>query len=382
MFGSVKCFKYLQVLGAEEDENIVECAVCGGNLEIIRLVVDDNFDARYIRREVVDWAFEKIDGVIGRKKAANGLLSIAAESNDSFTLLRALDNRAQLSYRGKEKNQLQLAAQNGNLAMVRLLAASDGCDLNYPHLDAPLSLACEGGHGKIVQFLLRAGADPRVESKCHCTPLWFAAKSGSALAVRELLAAGAVLNRQDVGAGGFTPWLQALRFGRLEIARLLEPGSDIHRHANDNTTAMHFAASRDDPELIRYCLDLGLGTSETTKADGFTPYLLAVDEGLERSKAFFEECAAQGRKVDLSIPKSYKRVKCAQVMNLYLIGRKKLADLSAELAKYKTDPTILIGEKVGEDHLPAEFTSFLSRYGLELKKKDYFDYVITKKKKN
>lgn len=110
-----------------------------------------------------------------------------------------VDSAGKLSFMAADMNSpLQVAAENGNLSIVRLLLK------HRPWVDhrcctspAALGLAAAAGHAEIVDMLLKAGADPSIKSEygeagLFETPLDAARRKGHIAVVRALEAALAV----------------------------------------------------------------------------------------------------------------------------------------------------------------------------------------------
>jgi len=108
-FGSVKCFKFL--LETEQfkiDQNVIECVVCGGSIEIFHLCTDSNDISGFIIRLVLLSSFyNNLD-----------LLSYFCENG---AYINAKDN--------EENTPLHLAAAYGHLSVVEYLV-NQKADIN------------------------------------------------------------------------------------------------------------------------------------------------------------------------------------------------------------------------------------------------------------
>lgn len=181
-------------------------------------------DAAAVRRlikERVDVNAAEIDGTTP--------LHWAARVNDVATA--ELLVRAGANVKAANRYQvmpLSVACMNGNAAMIGLLLKA-GADANtaLPGGETALMTAARTGSLEGVKLLLENGADVNAkEAGRGQTALMWAASEGHKDVVRTLLDSGA--NVKARSAGGFTPFLFAVRDGRLEITNmLLAAGADV-----------------------------------------------------------------------------------------------------------------------------------------------------------
>jgi ankyrin repeat protein len=129
----------------------------------------------------------------------------AAENYPMFNLLM----QAGASTAGLESIQLIQAASTGNVDRVRsLLATNANKDLDR---GAAIGNAAAAGHTKIVELLIRAGANVNLRDKLGFTPIASAAYAGYGEIVRLLIDAGA-----DIQA----PAGEAQSYSALEYAQM------------------------------------------------------------------------------------------------------------------------------------------------------------------
>ncbi len=124
---------------------------------------------------------------------------------------------------------LHLAITNGNVGLVkRLLEAGASAKLAIAGGEAPLMTAARVGKIEIVDALLAKGADVNASEPAKGqTALMWAAAAGHAAVVERLIEKGAYYRtRLD---SGFTPFLFAVREGRVEVVRsLLKAGVSVN----------------------------------------------------------------------------------------------------------------------------------------------------------
>jgi ankyrin repeat protein len=94
-------------------------------------------------------------------------------------------------------------------------------------------------------------------------------------AVIVLVAMGAWLN-----AAGSAPVAEAaMKRDREAVRTLLKNGEDVNAAQGDGMTALHWAARIGDLELTQMLLYAGANVKATTRLGGYTPLLLAADQG-------------------------------------------------------------------------------------------------------
>jgi len=120
---------------------------------------------------------------------------------------------------------LGLAAYFGQVKIVDYLIKA-GAEVNSPSKNslrvAPIQSAVAGGHLEITTMLLEAGATPNVREAGGYTPLHTAAHNGDIKIVHKLLFGGADLEaRSDKKE---TPLDMAIKSGHHEVVNLLKAG--------------------------------------------------------------------------------------------------------------------------------------------------------------
>lgn len=114
----------------------------------------------------------------------------------------------------------------------------------------PLGLAAYFGHEKIVEYLIKAGAEVNSPSKnsLGVTPLQSAVAGGHLEITRLLLTAGASPNVRE--GGGYTPLHTAAYNGDVEIVRsLIFGGADLEAKSDKKETPLDMARKSGHDEV-------------------------------------------------------------------------------------------------------------------------------------
>lgn len=178
---------------------------------------------------------------------------------------------------------VQLARSGELQALISVLP--EGSEPDPETLGRPLYFASQRGHGDVVSYLLSLGADPDSATNFD-TSLGIAARNNSTGIVETLLVAGANPNLRG-GEDGRMPLHQAAERGALEAARLLlKNGADVNALAlRSGWPAIHFAASKDQSEMVAYLRGMGAGPNpvealkpeELEAADSEQGRLIAIE---------------------------------------------------------------------------------------------------------
>jgi ankyrin repeat protein len=167
---------------------------------------------------------------------------------------------------------LALAAQNASLSMGQLLL-SKGASPNAPlgTGETPLMTAAETGNVELVEAMLEAGGHPNVKERTQDqTALMWATAEKHPRVVEALIKAGADVHARS--KGGSTPLLFAARSGDLESARhLIAAGADTNAAMQDGHTVLIVAAGSGHGELGILLLNHGADPDAATAEHGITP---------------------------------------------------------------------------------------------------------------
>lgn len=142
------------------------------------------------------------------------------------------------------------------------------------------------GYEDKVRLLLQHGANPNLpedpdpaDDGRFITSLMDATRNDSRLGIMQLLlAAGANPNQCD--DLGMTPLMCAASSGAIGALNLLiASGADLTMETKSGKTALHFAMTRDSPEIVRRLMQFGLDPKKASARDGLSPLQLAQKRG-------------------------------------------------------------------------------------------------------
>ena len=146
---------------------------------------------------------------------------------------------------------LLLYAAAGDTAMVQLLVKA-GVDINSTGTvfqETALHNAAANGHIKMLQWLLKNGANPQSEDKNAATPLIWAAYFGRDKAMQQLLNHKVAIN--IVPKQGPTALVAAIQSGSLaSVKLLLQHKADKHLATIDGITPAQAAEMRQDKKVM------------------------------------------------------------------------------------------------------------------------------------
>ena len=144
---------------------------------------------------------------------------------NNVTRLLARDPQLVNAYAEDGFQPLGLASYFGHLDIAEYLIKA-GAPINSPSRNglkaAPIQSAVAAGHEKVVQMLLRLGADPNAREQGGYTPLHAATQNGDEDMIRLLLYGGADLTLK--GKDGKTPLDLAMESGDEKTSMILREG--------------------------------------------------------------------------------------------------------------------------------------------------------------
>lgn len=137
---------------------------------------------------------------------------------------------------------ISFAVERGKMDVIELLLRHGASLRAVSDCGSLVADAVLGGHGWLIPFLVRGGADVNLISRDGFAPLMLAAGNGMEEAIPILLDAGAEVDARD-SRHGLTAYLHAALTGNREAAGiLLSAGANPDAVTNEGETAAKLAA--------------------------------------------------------------------------------------------------------------------------------------------
>lgn len=241
------------------------------NSPIIDAIVDQNLDKL---KELIEQGADLEEDCALHWAACQGNLDIVKLLVENHANIDSKDD--------KGATPLHEAIELNNLEVAKYLL-NQGADPNICDDQGvlPLHFAADRGFLEIATLLLDKTP---IDSKDHCgvTVLGYAAIKGQKDMVNFLVERGA-----DVNAGGVEgrlmisklPWHWAAEFGQLEVLQILRNKIDIDVTDDKNWTALLYATAQGHIEVVRFLLEEEADPKIGTIMFGLTPLHIAATKG-------------------------------------------------------------------------------------------------------
>jgi ankyrin repeat protein len=223
------------------------------------------------------------DGLSDNERDKNSFF-IAAKSNQIEDVISFLEKDKKYAKISTVNNQtaLHLAANNGNLELVKLLIEK-GADVNAKTNDdaTPLHVAANNDNLELVKLLIENDADVNAKTNKGATPLHMAAVNGHFDIAKLLIENDAKVNEKTNDDA--TPLHVAANNGNLELVKLLiENDADINAKTNKGATPgatpLHMAAGNGHFDIAKLLIENDANVNAKTNK-GATPLHWAAENG-------------------------------------------------------------------------------------------------------
>ena len=178
-FGSIRCFKTLLLNNADlsykarYNQTISDYAVAGGNLEIIRILAQQQIEVNSLETsielkqdEIFDWIVEnlKIDENTLPKEILNQILLFSASYNNSTVFLKALEMGCDLYVTQSSMSVIHNAIIYKNIELCEILLNSSDFDITKISFDIidPINIAITNNCTDVVAAFMN---HPNIDKK-------------------------------------------------------------------------------------------------------------------------------------------------------------------------------------------------------------------------
>lgn len=200
------------------------------------------------------------------------------------TLLYAHVDTNERNYAGI--TPLTVAAEKGNLEIVKLLVESGQADVNLTssYGITPLIAACAAGQTETVKYLIAHGADAAAKDNTGKSALQYAATANNP-DLMAILCKNNPTAANVPDASGNTPLIYAAQNNFLKQARvLLNNGANPnYRNPATGLSALATAAAEGHTDMVRLLVQQGKANINLPDLNGRTPIMYAIEQNKPES---------------------------------------------------------------------------------------------------
>lgn len=280
--GSLKCFKFLLLNGADLDltDNLSftlgHFVIAGGNIEITRLAAQKSCSfegclhiaTRFFRQELFEWLhtnyFHNLSEIHPR---FGSILHESAASNNISQILFCYKNGVDINIKTEDKSTpLHFAVKNRKTDAVRLILRTIGVEVNSKDATGmtPLHIAALFDDPTMTTEVLKnPNVDINMTNSWGMTALCLAAQDGNDATVKALM------QREDL---------------------------DINCKDENSMTPLHYAAQEGEYETVKVLLTSKKIDVECKDTRGLIPFSYAEQSGMEVTAQLLQDFAIKRRK--------------------------------------------------------------------------------------
>ncbi|MFM2322020.1 MAG: hypothetical protein RLZZ225_173 [Pseudomonadota bacterium] len=324
--------KYLIKSGAKLDSRdsngntLLHTAAWDGSLDVAIFLINEGVDLEAkndyghtpLHAAVQNGHFKIVEQLVNkgvvlepRDDRGDTPLHLAVENNSSFPVIRFMVRKLQQRSANLEaKNRdsytvLQLATQHGYVDLVEFLLAS-GADSMVRDVEGNtlLHLAVSKAHSEIAKRLIGINADLlEAKNESGDTALHLAVSNNDLKLMDLLLKLGADLETKD--GSGDTPLCFATWFTHIDIVKyLVEQGANLEAKDAAGNTPLHIAVLNDNLDIVKYLVEQGADLEAKDAENNIPLHLAILNDNLALINYFAERVAITHEQRDIdSAPK-------------------------------------------------------------------------------
>ena len=278
-YGSIKVFRYLMINDHQITKETTECAIKGGNEDILELMMNKeisfagmlNIAIHFHRHDIAQWiisnfGFEQVH------------LTECISSFNTLGFVFFYINGADVNEQVNGYIPIIMAAESGRIEICRFLI-QHGANINAANLygDIALTRAVNNMHLNVLSLLFDNGAEVEYRASNGKTLLHQAAENDRVPLCEFLLQKGADIEAKDNDQS--TPLMLAAANGSLGTLQfLIEKGADKEVKNKYAYTALVWAVENDKKDVVKYLLEIGCEPQYTSEIQ---PLSKAKNEEME-----------------------------------------------------------------------------------------------------
>ncbi|XP_067661057.1 ankyrin repeat domain-containing protein 50-like [Haliotis asinina] len=218
-------------------------ACSGGDVQVVKYVLSQ----KAVDINSREWKMKKTPVMVAGEWGYKEVVELLAESGADLSL----------SDKGGD-NILHLACDKGHVEVVEYVLSLDKVDINSRGRwkRTPLIIAGINGNKKVVELLMRNGANPSLRDGPGKNILHYICWGGDVEVLKYILS----LNKMDIDSRGErerTPLITAGLKGHKDVVELLvENGADLSLTDKRGDNILHFACDKGHVKVVEYVLSL------------------------------------------------------------------------------------------------------------------------------